>query len=332
MTSPGGPPRSVVRSFVGTGPTLWFHGHYDVVPAQHAGQFAPEVRDGMLFGRGSADMKGGLAAMILAAQAIRERGVALGGRLGLVFVPDEETGGAGGSAALARAGLLGEDGIGMLSPEPTGGIAWNACRGAISLRVTVHGRSAHVGLSHSGVNAFTHMLDVASALRDLATRGRRAPHRLRHRARRGAQLHPPARRPGGVGRQLQRRARPVLVHRRPPHQPRGGPRRGARPAARPARAPARRGPRHRGRDPPGGARGRRLGRHRPRPGARAPRSPPSRAPTCGSRCAPACSRSASMRASGCRRTATGRAGSRCRTGPTSTWRSTRSSGAPRCTR
>jgi succinyl-diaminopimelate desuccinylase len=169
VTTPGGSPRSVVRSFVGSGPTLWLHGHYDVVPAQDAGQFAPDVRDGMLFGRGSADMKGGLAAMILAAQAMHESGAALGGRLGLVFVPDEETGGAGGSAALARAGLLGEDGIGMLSPEPTGGIAWNACRGAVSLRVTVHGTSAHVGLSHSGVNAFTHMLDVASALRDLAT-------------------------------------------------------------------------------------------------------------------------------------------------------------------
>lgn len=167
-TTPDGTPRSVVRSFVGAGPTLWFHGHYDVVPAQRAAQFAPEVRDGMLYGRGSADMKGGLAAMILAARAIRESGAALRGRLGLVFVPDEETGGAGGSAALRRAGLLGEEAVGMLSPEPTGGIAWNACRGAISLRVTVRGTSAHVGLSHTGVNAFTHMLDVASAFRDLA--------------------------------------------------------------------------------------------------------------------------------------------------------------------
>jgi succinyl-diaminopimelate desuccinylase len=168
LETPGGAPRSAVRTFVGEGPTLWFHGHYDVVPAQHAGQFTPEVRDGMLFGRGSADMKGGLAAMLLTAGAIRDAGAPLRGRLGLVFVPDEETGGAGGSAALSRAGLLGENGIGMLSPEPTGGIAWNACRGAISLRVTVRGASAHVGLSHTGVNAFTHMLDVASALRGLA--------------------------------------------------------------------------------------------------------------------------------------------------------------------
>jgi succinyl-diaminopimelate desuccinylase len=168
LATPDGAPRSVVRSFLGSGPTLWFHGHYDVVPAQHGGQFSAQLSDGMLVGRGTADMKGGLAAMILAARAIRESAAPLQGRLGLVFVPDEETGGAGGTAALRRAGLLGEDGIGMMSPEPTGGIAWNACRGAVSLRVTVLGRSAHVGLSHSGVNAFTHMLDVAGAMRDLA--------------------------------------------------------------------------------------------------------------------------------------------------------------------
>jgi succinyl-diaminopimelate desuccinylase len=168
LRTPDGAPRAAVLSAGGGGPTLWFHGHYDVVPAQHAGQFSADVRAGTLAGRGSADMKGGLAAMILAARAVRESGAGLSGRLGLVFVPDEETGGAGGSAALARAGLLGRDGIGMLSPEPTGGVAWNACRGAISLRVTVHGRSAHVGLSHAGVNAFTHMLDVAGALHELA--------------------------------------------------------------------------------------------------------------------------------------------------------------------
>lgn len=168
LTAPDGTPRAAVVSSVGSGPTLWFHGHYDVVPAQHEAQFSAELRNGALAGRGTADMKGGLAAMILAASAVRDSKAALAGRLGLVFVPDEETGGAGGSAALLHAGVLGRDGIGMLSPEPTGPVAWNACRGAISLRVTVHGRSAHVGLSHTGVNAFTRMLDVAGALRRLA--------------------------------------------------------------------------------------------------------------------------------------------------------------------
>jgi succinyl-diaminopimelate desuccinylase len=168
LEAPDGAPRAAVLSGAGNGPTLWFHGHYDVVPAQHAGQFSADIRGATLSGRGSADMKGGLAAMMLAARTVRDSGADLSGRVGLVVVPDEETGGRGGSAALARAGILGRGGIGMLSPEPTGGVAWNACRGAISLRVTVLGRSAHVGLSHAGVNAFTHMLDVAGALHGLA--------------------------------------------------------------------------------------------------------------------------------------------------------------------
>jgi succinyl-diaminopimelate desuccinylase len=108
-----------------------------------------------------------------AAQAVRDAGVELAGRIGLVFVPDEETGGAGGAGYLAREGLLGAEGIGMLSAKPTGGLVWSACRGALSLRLTVHGRESHVGLAHEGVNAFERMLDVAARLRALERRVRR---------------------------------------------------------------------------------------------------------------------------------------------------------------
>jgi len=51
---------------------------------------------------------------------------------------------------LAREGLLGRNGVGMLLAEPTSGVIWNANRGAISLRVQVFGKSAHVGLQHQG--------------------------------------------------------------------------------------------------------------------------------------------------------------------------------------
>jgi succinyl-diaminopimelate desuccinylase len=157
-----------VLSFIGHGePTLYFSGHYDVVPAQSAAQFVPEVKGANLFGRGSSDMKSGLAAMTYAALAIKQSGIALGGRIGLVFVPDEETAGPRGSNHLAARGLLGRNGIGMLTPEPTGGAVWNANRGAITLRVSVHGRSAHVGRQIEGVNAFEQMLAVAQALLEL---------------------------------------------------------------------------------------------------------------------------------------------------------------------
>ena len=147
--------------------TLYFHGHYDVVPAQSSEQFQPVRKDHFLFGRGSCDMKGGIVAMLFAVRALKEIGAELRGRIGLTLVPNEETGGEGGSAWLAQEGRLGRDGIGMLLPEPTSGVVWNANRGAISLRVNVFGKSAHVGLQHQGQNAFERMVQVVEQLQAL---------------------------------------------------------------------------------------------------------------------------------------------------------------------
>src|SRR5262249_44931165 len=90
-----------ILSFVGSGErTLYFSGHYDVVPAQNPDQFVPHIKGENLFGRGSSDMKSGLAAMTYAAKAIMDSKVPLNGRIGLVFVPDEETSGPRGSRYL----------------------------------------------------------------------------------------------------------------------------------------------------------------------------------------------------------------------------------------
>jgi acetylornithine deacetylase/succinyl-diaminopimelate desuccinylase family protein len=160
-------PRYCLSSPFGTGKrTLYFHGHYDVVPASNSNQFQPYVKGRNLFGRGSSDMKSGLASMVYAVKALKDCGVELDGKICLTFVPDEETGGQQGSEYLAAAGLLGRDGIGMLMPEPTSGLVWNASRGAISLLVTVRGKPAHVGLHYQGVNAFEGMLAVVAALRN----------------------------------------------------------------------------------------------------------------------------------------------------------------------
>ena len=112
-------------------------------------------------------MKGGIVAMLYAILAIRECGEKLNGKIGLTLVPDEETGGKRGSAWLAREGLLGRNGVGMLLAEPTSGVVWNANRGAISLRVRVLGKSAHVGLQHQGANAFERMHRVVERLEQL---------------------------------------------------------------------------------------------------------------------------------------------------------------------
>jgi len=156
------PDRTAIVSNVGNGPTLYLHGHYDVVPASRPGQFAPHVDDGRIFGRGSGDMKGGIAAMACALAALRE--AELAGRVALVLVPDEETGGAGGSRRLQELGLLGRDGVGAILAEPTSGAIWTGSRGALTLRVTLRGRPAHVGLHFLGANAFAGALPVLTAL------------------------------------------------------------------------------------------------------------------------------------------------------------------------
>jgi succinyl-diaminopimelate desuccinylase len=147
--------------------TLYFHGHYDVVPAQSREQFQPVRKSHFLFGRGACDMKGGIVSMLYAIRALRETATQLNGRIALTLVPDEETGGAKGSAWLAARGLLGRNSLGMLTAEPTSGVVWNANRGAISLRVQVKGKSAHVGLQHQGENAFERMHFVVRQLMEL---------------------------------------------------------------------------------------------------------------------------------------------------------------------
>jgi acetylornithine deacetylase/succinyl-diaminopimelate desuccinylase family protein len=155
---------SLTASFGDGKRTLYFHGHYDVVPAQSTEQFQPVQKEHFLFGRGACDMKGGIVSMLYAIRALQECRVKLNGKIALTLVPDEETGGARGSAWLAAQGLLGRDGIGMLMPEPTSGVVWNANRGAISLRVNVLGKSAHVGLQHRGENSFEQMVRVVERL------------------------------------------------------------------------------------------------------------------------------------------------------------------------
>jgi succinyl-diaminopimelate desuccinylase len=147
--------------------TLYFHGHYDVVPAQDPAQFVPIRREHFLFGRGSSDMKGGIVAMLYAILALKQFQVDLNGRIRLMLVPNEETGGTDGTAWLAQQGMLDRTAAGMLLAEPTSGVVWNANRGAISVRVRVFGKPAHVGLQHHGENAFERMHTVIAKLQQL---------------------------------------------------------------------------------------------------------------------------------------------------------------------
>jgi succinyl-diaminopimelate desuccinylase len=160
---------AVVRGSVGSGDQLvYYHGHFDVVPAQSPSQFEPERRDGMLIGRGAADMKGGVVAMLYGALAAHALGLLDGRRIVLHLVCDEETGSTAGSGYLREAGLIDPAAVAMLTAEPTGGVVWHAARGAITLRVETTGREAHVGYVHEGVNAFEHMIRIADPLTRLS--------------------------------------------------------------------------------------------------------------------------------------------------------------------
>ncbi len=161
-------PRFSVVGLIGEGKDiLHWHAHYDVVPADSSDQFKPCLKGHRLYGRGSSDMKSGLVSMLFALRLIKESARKLKGKITFSIVPDEETGGDLGTKYLMESGYLPQANLGMLMPEPTSGVIWNANKGALTFKVTITGKSAHVGLEHQGINAFEDMIKVAHSLLDL---------------------------------------------------------------------------------------------------------------------------------------------------------------------
>ena len=158
----------------GAGRSLVLNGHIDVVSVEPRGRwtsdpFAAEVRDGKLFGRGSCDMKGGIAAMAIAAETLAAEGVRLAGDLIVGTNTDEESSGAGGTAIVER-GLRADAGI---VTEATGFDVWVACRGSEYGVVRVPGRPGHAEVRQPGwrdggaVNAIEKATVVVDAIRSL---------------------------------------------------------------------------------------------------------------------------------------------------------------------
>src|SRR5450759_3627893 len=103
-------------------PLVHLNGHFDVVPAGAGWTMDPfggEVREGRVWGRGSCDMKAGIAAAVFAAEAIRRSGVALNGSVEISGTVDEESGGFAGVAWLAHHGRISADRTDFaIIPEP----------------------------------------------------------------------------------------------------------------------------------------------------------------------------------------------------------------------
>ncbi|MBW3589365.1 MAG: M20 family metallopeptidase [Actinobacteria bacterium] len=136
------------------GPTLLFEGHTDVVTEGDRSKwtrdpFGGEVEGGRLYGRGSADMKGGVAAMICAAQAVRRTGP-FPGRIIVAALVDEEGLMLGAKHFVARGHAEGIDAA--IICEPEGGEVCVAQKGAIRVRVEAVGRMAHGAMPEHGAN------------------------------------------------------------------------------------------------------------------------------------------------------------------------------------
>jgi succinyl-diaminopimelate desuccinylase len=158
--APGRP--SVVARLEGEGPALCMTGHLDTVPlggAPWSVEAFGELRDGRLYGRGSSDMKGGVAAIVAAAERLGR------GPLEIVLCAAEETG-CEGALHLAESGALGRAGA-VLVAEPTGGVPHVAHKGVLWARATTEGKSAHGSSPHLGRNAIYPLAAAVAALAEL---------------------------------------------------------------------------------------------------------------------------------------------------------------------
>ena len=145
----------------GQGPTLLFAAHIDVVPADDAGWKCPPFvaveHDGKIFGRGSCDMKGGIASTAAAIVEVIQAGHELKGDIIFTATAAEETTSVGVKRFVQNnAGQL-PPLAGIVIPEPTGFDIVTAHRGILWLKLTTHGKTAHGSMPHLGINAVMKM-------------------------------------------------------------------------------------------------------------------------------------------------------------------------------
>ncbi len=158
----------------GAGKTLILNGHMDtILPPEDYGSdpYGGEIKEGKLFGVGSADMKASLAAFVFTAKALVELGIELRGNLILAFTVDEEPGAFSdfGAKHLLENGLKGDAAI---VAEPGSKSINIAQRGGYRFKITTFGKSLHTGTSAweklpAGQNAVSAMAKIIDALIDM---------------------------------------------------------------------------------------------------------------------------------------------------------------------
>jgi succinyl-diaminopimelate desuccinylase len=157
-----GLPVTIAQAGPSEGPTVLLHGHLDVVPGR-PGQFEPRTEGERLFGRGAYDMKGALAAMLLALHDVRDTTDV---RIRLGVVPDEESEEASerGSDQLVSEGFVGDF---VITGEPTDMHIGIQAKGVLAMRLEVAGRAAHGATPWMGENAILKALEVFREIESL---------------------------------------------------------------------------------------------------------------------------------------------------------------------
>ena len=152
----------------GGGKSIILNGHIDVVPEGDKTKwthdpFSGLIEDGKMFGRGTTDMKGGNASLLLALEAIVKAGIRLKGDVIFESVIEEESGGVGTLATIIR----GYKADAAIIPEPTNMKLFIKQQGSMWFRVTVEGLSAHGGTRYEGVSAIEQSIMVHHAIMEL---------------------------------------------------------------------------------------------------------------------------------------------------------------------
>jgi acetylornithine deacetylase len=145
----------------GGGRSILLNAHVDVVdPGDPAlwsvDPYGGDVVGDLLYGRGSCDMKGGLAAYLIALDALRDAGVTLAGDVLVAATTGEEDGGVGTLATILR----GYRADAVLISEPTNLALVTAQEGSIVFRLTIQGKAAHAALRDEGVSAFEKFIPI----------------------------------------------------------------------------------------------------------------------------------------------------------------------------
>lgn len=151
--------------------TVHFNAHYDVVPVsgnwRHGSPFSGVVEDGWIYGRGTSDMKGAIASLLLALRALRATRTQPALNVEVSFTADEETDSALGAGWVVEHGgirpdyaLVLEGGEGRKIGCGHNGVVW--------LEITVQGRAAHGSTPDKGINALEHAARLVLALGDHA--------------------------------------------------------------------------------------------------------------------------------------------------------------------